>query len=35
MRSNYGNYVAQKEIKLSARENKQKLIFNFAKDINK
>ena len=35
MRSNYGNYVVQKAIKLSAGENKQKLIFNSAKDINK
>ena len=35
MRSNYGNYVIQKAIKLSTGENKQKLIFNSAKDINK
>jgi len=35
MRSNYGNYVIQKAIKLSTGENKQKLIFNSAKEINK
>ena len=35
MRSNYGNYVIQKAIKLSKGENKKKLIFNSAKDINK
>ena len=35
MRSNYGNYVIQKAIKLSKGENKQKLIFNAAKEINK
>ena len=35
MRSNYGNYVIQKAIKLSKGENKQKLVFNAAKDVNK
>ena len=35
MRSNYGNYVIQKAIKLSKGENKKKLVFNAAKDINK
>ena len=35
MRSNFGNYVIQKAIKLSKNENKQKLVFNAAKDINK
>ena len=35
MRSNYGNYVIQKAIKLSKGENKQKLVFNAAKEINK
>ena len=35
MRSNYGNYDIQKAIKLSSGENKQKLIFNSAKDIKK
>ena len=35
MRSNYGNYVIQKAIKLAKGENKKKLIFNSAKDINK
>ena len=35
MRSNYGNYVIQKAIKLSKGEHKQKLIFNAAKEINK
>ena len=35
MRSNYGNYVIQKAIKLSTGENRQKLIFSAAKDINK
>ena len=35
MRSNYGNYVVQKAIKLSKGENRQKLIFSAAKDINK
>ena len=35
MRSNYGNYVIQKAIKLSKGENKNKLVFNAAKEINK
>ena len=35
MRSNYGNYVIQKAIKLSKGENKKKLVFNAAKEINK
>ena len=35
MRSNYGNYVIQKAIKLSKGENKNLLVFNAAKDINK
>jgi mRNA-binding protein PUF3 len=35
MRSNYGNYVIQKAIKLSKGENKKKLVFNAAKDVNK
>jgi len=35
MRSNYGNYVIQKAIKLSKGENKNKLVFNAAKDVNK
>ena len=35
MRSNYGNYVIQKAIKLSKGENKNILVFNAAKDINK
>ena len=35
MRSNYGNYVIQKAIKLSKGDNRQKLIFSAAKDINK
>jgi hypothetical protein len=35
MRSNYGNYVIQKAIKLAKGENKNKLIFNAAKEINK
>jgi hypothetical protein len=35
MRSNYGNYVVQKAIKLSKGEHKKTLIFNAAKDINK
>ena len=35
MKSNFGNYVIQKAIKLSKNENKQKLVFNAAKDINK
>ena len=35
MKSNYGNYVIQKVIKLAKGEHKQKLVFNAAKDINK
>ena len=35
MRSNYGNYVIQKAIKLSKGEYKKKLVFNAAKDVNK
>ena len=35
MRSNFGNYVIQKAIKLSKGESKNKLIFNAAKDVNK
>ena len=35
MRSNYGNYVVQKALKLAKGQNKQKLVFNAAKDINK
>ena len=35
MRSNYGNYVIQKAIKLSKGEIKNKLVFNAAKDVNK
>ena len=35
MRSNYGNYVVQKAIKLSKGEHKKILVFNAAKDINK
>ena len=35
MRSNFGNYVIQKAIKLSKGENKNKLVFNAAKDVNK
>jgi len=35
MKSNYGNYVIQKAIKLAKGEYKQKLVFNAAKDINK
>ncbi len=35
MRSNYGNYVIQKAIKLTKGENKNKLVFNAAKEINK
>ena len=34
MRSNYGNYVIQKAIKISKNENKKKLVFYAAKDIN-
>ena len=35
MKSNYGNYVIQKAIKLAQGDYKQKLIYNAAKDINK
>lgn len=35
MKSNYGNYVVQKAIKLAKDDYKQKLIYNAAKDINK
>ena len=35
MKSNYGNYVVQKAIKLSEGKYKQKLVYNAAKDINK
>ena len=35
MRSNYGNYVIQKALKLAKGEYKNKLVFNAAKDINK
>ena len=35
MKSNYGNYVIQKAIKLAKGDYKQKLVFNAAKDINK
>ena len=35
MKSNYGNYVIQKAIKLAKGEYKKKLVFNAAKDINK
>ena len=35
MKSNYGNYVIQKAIKLSKGDSKNKLIFNAAKDVNK
>jgi hypothetical protein len=35
MKSNYGNYVIQKAIKLSKGESKNKLVFNAAKDVNK
>ena len=35
MKSNYGNYVIQKAIKLAKGDYKQKLIYNAAKDINK
>ena len=34
MKSNYGNYVIQKSLKLSKNENKKKLVFYAAKDIN-
>ena len=35
MKSNYGNYVIQKAIKLAKGEYKKKLVYNAAKDINK
>ena len=35
MKSNYGNYVVQKVIKLAEGENKKKFVFNAAKDIEK
>jgi hypothetical protein len=35
MKSNYGNYVIQKAIKLAKGENKNKFVLNAAKDINK
>ena len=35
MKSNYGNYVIQKAIKLAKGDHKQRLIYNAAKDINK
>jgi hypothetical protein len=35
MKSNYGNYVVQKVIKLAEGENKKKFVFNAAKDIDK
>ena len=35
MRSNYGNYVIQKALKLSKGENKNKLVYSAAKDVNK
>ena len=35
MKSNYGNYVIQKAIKLAKNEYKQKLVFNASKYINK
>ena len=35
MKSNYGNYVMQKALKLSSNEYKNKLVYNAAKDINK
>jgi hypothetical protein len=34
MKSNYGNYVIQKAIKLSKNELKQKIVFEAAKEIN-
>ena len=34
MKSNFGNYVIQKALKLSKNENKKKLVFHAAKDIN-
>ena len=35
MKSNYGNYVVQKVIKLAEGENKKLFVFNAAKDIDK
>ena len=35
MKSNYGNYVIQKAIKLAKGENKNKFVFNAASQINK
>ena len=35
MKSNYGNYVIQKAIKLSKGEYKKKFVFSAAKEINK
>ena len=35
MKSNYGNYVIQKVLKLAKGENKNKLVFTAATDINK
>ena len=35
MKSNYGNYVIQKAIKLAKGDYKQKLVYNASKDINK
>ena len=35
MKSNYGNYVVQKVIKLSEGESKMKFVFNAAKEIDK
>ena len=35
MKSNYGNYVIQKALKLSKGENKNKLVYSAAKDVNK
>jgi hypothetical protein len=35
MKSNYGNYVIQKAIKLSKGEHKNKFVFSAAKEINK
>ena len=35
MKSNFGNYVVQKVIKISEGENKNKFVFNAAKEIDK
>ena len=35
MKSNYGNYVVQKVIKISKGENKKKFVYNAAKDVDK